>query len=114
MSWRMMLRSRSGTIRINAVNKETGKTYLVNLNDHLTKKQRRKVACYPDFTWQFAQYLKKNYAKKGEDVQIFVKNSVKVNQGKYHEFIDPNVDLANVPWKHFRHNEWIMPSQQEE
>lgn len=114
LSWRMMLRSRSGTIRIKAVSKDTGRTYLVNLNDYLTKKQRRKVACYPDFTWQFAQHLKKEYAKKGEDIQVFVKNSVKVNQGKYHEFIDPKVDLASVPWKHFGHNEWIMPSQQEE
>lgn len=114
LSWRMMLRSRSGTIRFKAVSKKTGKTYFVKLDDYLTKKQRRKVACYPDFTWQFAQYLKKDYARKGEDIQIFVKNSVKVNQGKYHEFIDPNVDLANIPWEHFEHNEWIMPSQAEE
>ncbi|MEX0361508.1 MAG: HTTM domain-containing protein [Allomuricauda sp.] len=114
LSWRMMLRSRAGSIRVKAVNKETGKMEVIKLGDHLTKKQRRKVSCYPDFTWQFAQYLKKEYAKKGEDIQVFVENKVKVNQGKFHEFIDPKVDLANVPWKHFGHNEWILPSQAEE
>lgn len=111
LSWRMMLRSRSGTTRFSVVNKETDKVSYIKLNDYLTKKQRRKVACYPDFAWQFAQYLKKDYAKKGEDIQVFVRNKVKINNGQYHEFIDPKVDLANVSWKHFAHNEWIRPSQ---
>ncbi|RYC50902.1 HTTM domain-containing protein [Flagellimonas olearia] len=113
LSWRMMLRSRSGTIKYTVVNKETGKAININLNDYLTKKQRRRVACYPDFAWQFAQHLKKDYAKKGEDIQVFVTNTVKINQGEYYEFIDPKVDLASVPWKHLAHNEWIRPSHKE-
>lgn len=114
LSWRMMLRSRAGTTRFRVVNKASNKASFIDLKDYLTKKQRRKVACYPDFAWQFAQYLKKDYAKKGEDIQVFVKNRVKVNNGKYHEFIDPKVDLASVPWKHFAHNEWIRPSQKDQ
>ncbi len=110
LSWRMMLRSRSGNIRFKVVDTATKKAEYVNLNDYLTKKQKRKVATYPDFAWQFAQRLKKEYAQKGQNIQVFAINKVKVNQGKYHEFIDPKVDLANVPWKHFSHNEWIMPS----
>ncbi|WP_339142071.1 HTTM domain-containing protein [Croceitalea sp. MTPC5] len=109
LSWRMMLRSRSGTISYRIVNHRNNAESIVNLNDYLTKKQRRKVACYPDFAWQFAQYLKKEYNEKGENISIFVNSRVKVNQGKYHTFIDPNVDLAAVPWKHFSHNEWILP-----
>ena len=113
MSWRMMLRSRSGTVYFKIINKKTGEESKVNLDDYLTKKQKRKVACYPDFTWQFAQYLKKVYASRGEDIQVFVSCKVKVNKGKFHEFIDPTVDLASVPWKHFSHNDWIRPSQKE-
>lgn len=113
LSWRMMLRSRSGTIRYRVVNKKTDKVTFIDLGDYLTKKQRRRVACYPDFAWQFAQHLKKDYANKGEDVQVFVTNKVKINQGEYYEFIDPKVDLASVPWKHFAHNDWILPSQKE-
>lgn len=114
LSWRMMLRSRSGNIRFKVVNKETGKFKYVKLDDHLTKKQKRKVACYPDFAWQFAQYLKKEHAKNGEDVQVFAINRVRVNDGTFAQFIDPEVDLASVPWKHFSHNEWIRPSPNEE
>ncbi|MEO1487202.1 MAG: HTTM domain-containing protein [Bacteroidota bacterium] len=110
LSWRMMLRSRAGSIRVRIVDKVDGKVEIVKLDDHLTKKQRRRVACYPDFAWQFAQYLKKEYAKEGKDIQVFVANQVKVNNGKYAPFIDPEVDLASVPWKHFSHNEWILPS----
>ncbi|WP_420321275.1 HTTM domain-containing protein [Flagellimonas sp.] len=113
LSWRMMLRSRSGNIRFKVVNKQTDKGHYVNLDDYLTKKQKRKVATYPDFVWQFAQHLKKEYAKKGEDIQVFAYGQAKVNNRKYQEFIDPKVDLASVPWKHFSHNEWIRPSQKE-
>ncbi|MGW9684984.1 HTTM domain-containing protein [Flagellimonas sp. 2504JD1-5] len=113
MSWRMMLRSRSGNIRFKVVNKQTNKGQYVDLDEYLTKKQRRKVATYPDFVWQFAQHLKKEYAEKGEDIQVFAYGQAKVNNRKYQEFVDPKVDLANVPWKHFSHNEWIRPSQKE-
>jgi vitamin K-dependent gamma-carboxylase len=113
MSWRMMLRSRTGNITFKVLNKETGKGSYINLDEYLTKKQKRKVACYPDFIWQFAQHLKEEYRKKGEDIQVFVSGRVKVNNNNYHQFIDPTVDLASVPWKHFSHNEWIRPSQKE-
>ncbi|MDT0605853.1 HTTM domain-containing protein [Croceitalea rosinachiae] len=113
LSWRMMLRSRSGTIRYRVVNKETKKTTQINLDDYLTKKQRRKVSCYPDFAWQFAQHLKKEYREKGEDISVFVTSKAKVNKGKYQPFIDPKTDLAAVPWKHLSHNNWILPQGKE-
>lgn len=113
LSWRMMLRSRGGKITYKVVNPKTNDTLKIDLDKYLTKKQRRRVACYPDFIWQFAQHLKKEYVKKGEDIQVFVDNKVKVNQGSYKQFIDPKVDLANVPWKHFAHNDWILPSPKE-
>lgn len=113
LSWRMMLRSRGGRITYKVVNPKTKDTIKIDLDKHLTKKQRRRVTCYPDFIWQFAQHLKKEYAKKGESIQVFVDNKVRVNQGSYKQFIDPKVDLANVPWKHFAHNDWILPSPKE-
>lgn len=113
LSWRMMLRSRGGRITYKLVNPKTKDTIKIDLDKHLTKKQRRRVTCYPDFIWQFAQHLKKEYAKKGESIQVFVDNKVRVNQGSYKQFIDPKVDLANVPWKHFAHNDWILPSPKE-
>jgi hypothetical protein len=113
LSWRMMLRSRGGRTSYKVVNTKTKDTTKINLNDYLTKKQQPRVGCYPDFIWQFAQHLKKEYAQKGENIQVFVENKVKVNQNPYQQFVDPNVDLANVPWKHFAHNDWILPSPKE-
>ena len=111
LSWRMMLRSRSGFTRFKVVNNRTKDTTSINLDDYLTKKQLRKVGAYPDFIWQFAQYLKKEHLKKGEHVSVYVTGKCKVNAGKYQPLIDPTVDLAAVPWKHFSHNEWILPSK---
>lgn len=113
LSWRMMLRSRTGSIKFFVEDKATGIREQVDLDDYLTKKQKRKVACYPDFIWQFAQHLKKENEKKGKDVSVFVKNRVRVNKNKSHPFVDPNVDLAKVPWKHFSHNQWVLPSKEE-
>ncbi|MDT0539061.1 MULTISPECIES: HTTM domain-containing protein [Croceitalea] len=108
LSWRMMLRSRSGTSHFQVINKTTNDTIRIKLKDYLTKKQQRKVGCYPDFTWQFAQRLKTEYQQKGEDISIFVRSKVQVNKGKLQPLIDPEVDLATAEWKHFSHNDWIL------
>lgn len=108
LSWRMMLRSRSGYAKFSVKNKETGKTTPVKLEDYLTKKQRRRIGCYPDFMWQFAQRLEQEYAKNGEAVEVYISGKVKVNQGTYHTFIDPEVDMAAAKWNYFGRNEWIL------
>lgn len=112
MSWRMMLRSRSGKITFKVLNNKTQKSTLVNLDDYLSTKQRRRIASYPDFIWQFSQRLKKEYAKKGENVSVYAINSkASINWKPFRAFIDPNVDLANTSWNYFWHNEWILPSE---
>ena len=105
-----MLRSRSGHISFKVVNHETKDTINIDKKDYLTKKQLRKIASYPDFIWQFAQHLKKEYLKNGEKISVYAIGKCKVNAGKYRVLIDPSVDLAAVSWNHFSHNEWIMPS----
>ena len=112
LSWRMMLRTRAGYTRFKVVDTATSHTASIKLDDYLTKKQRRKVGCYPDFIWQFAQYLKKEYAKKGTDISDIVTGKCKVNAGKYQTLIDPNVDLAAAPWNQLTHNEWILPREE--
>lgn len=114
LSWRMMLRSRGGTVQFKVVNKENNASKIIDLDDYLTKKQKRRIASYPDFIWQFAQHLKKESAEKGEEVSVYALNSkVSVNGRPYRAFIDPKVDLANTEWDYFWHNEWILPSANE-
>ncbi|SIT06810.1 Vitamin K-dependent gamma-carboxylase [Zobellia uliginosa] len=111
LSWRMMLRSRSGSIKFQVVDKENGEKTTINTKDYLTKKQQRRIGGYPDFIWQFAQRLKKEYAEKGKDIAVYALNSkVSVNGKPYRAFIDPTVDLASAKWNYFGHNEWILPS----
>ena len=115
LSWRMMLRSRTGKLKFQVVNTENGETTTIKTEDYLSGKQRRRIAGYPDFIWQFAQRLKKEYAEKGEHIEVYALNSkVSINGKPYRPFIDPKVDLASAKWNYFWHNEWIFPSPTEE
>ncbi|UWX55323.1 HTTM domain-containing protein [Maribacter litopenaei] len=111
MSWRMMLRERSGTGRFKVV-RDNGKEVFIDLKNYLNVGQRRKVLSYPDFTWQFAQYLKRDLENQGEEVSVYLMNSkVSINGRPPSPFIDPTVDLANISWRPFKHSDWILPSQ---
>ena len=113
LSWRMMLRSRSGLARFKVVDKATQEQYMINLDDYLTRKQKRLVSSRPDFIWQFAQRLKKEFNEKEQDVAVYVTCHVSVNGRPYRQLIDPEVDLASVKWNAFRHSDWILPSDLE-
>ncbi|HUH47883.1 MAG TPA: HTTM domain-containing protein, partial [Arenibacter sp.] len=110
MSWRMMLRSRDGKISFRVMDKNTGDITTVDLDAYLTRSQKDKIGSYPDFIWQFAQRLKKEYADKGEDISIFVDSKVSINGKPYRPFIDPKTDLANEKWNYLWHNAWILPA----
>ncbi|RAV27560.1 HTTM domain-containing protein [Sinomicrobium soli] len=110
MSWRMMLRSKGGYIRFKVVDKQTGATETISPKDRLTVKQQRMIATKPDVIWQFAQRLKKEYARQGKDVAVYAIGKVSVNRKPLHALIDPETDLASVKWDPFRHSPWILPA----
>ena len=114
LSWRMMLRSRRGMTQFKVVDKETGSEMQVRLDEFLSPKQQGRVVSYPDFMWQFAQRLKTHYAEMGRDVSVYVDSRVRVNRRPFRRFIDPEVDLASVPWEHLKHHTWILPYHPEE
>lgn len=113
MSWRMMLRTRNGNMQFRVVDKATGEGELIRLTEWLTPKQKRKVQSYPDFAWQFAQRLSKHYSRQGKDIGVYALGSVSVNRRDPSPLIDPKTDLTAVPWHHFRHNPWVLPSPYE-
>ncbi|MCG8378667.1 MAG: HTTM domain-containing protein [Proteobacteria bacterium] len=102
-----MLRSKSGHVRFKVVDKTSGKEEWGNIRDHLTNKQRVKVATMPDMTWQFAQYLKDLYLQKGKEVEVYAFTEVSLNGSADFQLIDPTVNLADVPWDYFQHSKWI-------
>jgi len=111
LSWRMMLRSKSGLTTYKVVDKNTNETTIVKLNDYLSPKQKRIASTKPDIMWQFAQRLKKEYAKKGQDISVFVTSKLSVNGKSYKPFINSEIDLAAVKWDAFKHADWILPSE---
>jgi len=111
LSWRMMLRAKSGKITYSVVDAETNNAISIKLDDHLTKKQQRNAKTKPDIIWQFAQHLKHHFAKKGIRIKVYVRAYVSVNGKPYKQLIDPEVDLANEKWCHFKHHKWILPSK---
>lgn len=108
MSWRMMLRSVSGSTYFKIYDIEKDATYTHKL-DVLTRKQKHLLSTHPDVIWQYAQYLKKEEAKKGNQIKVFAISRKKLNGRPHQQFIDPKVDLANTEWDYFNHAPWIVP-----
>src|SRR5690606_3023324 len=69
LSWRMMLRSRSGEVKFKVVDKKTGDTVKFSNDEMLNKKQRARLNT-PDVIWQMAQKIKDRFKKEGKDVAV--------------------------------------------
>lgn len=111
LSWRMMLRGKTGRLDFKVVEKGTQDTIKIKKEDYLSPKQLRAITSKPDMIWQFAQRLKEEYAQNAKDVSVFIDGKVSVNGGPYQRLIDPKVDLAAEKWQHFKHHDWILPSK---
>lgn len=108
LSWRMMLRSRSGYSNFKIIDKKTKQPIPYNINSKLTDKQFKMVADKPDAIWQLSQRIKKEFAAQGKDVSVFVNCHVSINQKPYKQLINPDVDMASAEWNYFSHNDWIL------
>ncbi len=108
LSWRMMLRTKSGSNTFYIQEKGSTKKVSVKWKNYLTKKQKRAMGGKPDMIWQFAQYLKKEYQAKGKEIAVYVKNRVRVNGRKSVTIIDPKADLAAAHWNYWGHNDWVL------
>lgn len=106
LSWRMMLRERHGYIIIKIKNLKTDKENIYDFKKNLTKKQAHNLATKPDFIWQYCQRIKEEY--KGKPISIYVDCKNSINRKEYKTLIDPNFDMAQAEWSHFKHNKWIV------
>ncbi len=113
LSWRMMLRAKSGSLTVYVADKPNGEKKVYNYRILLGTKQQGSVATKPDIMWQLAQKIKAVEAEKGRDVAVYMESHVRINLGAFHPFTDPNVDLAAEDWHPFKHSEWIMPSPED-
>ncbi|MFD2563753.1 HTTM domain-containing protein [Aquimarina rubra] len=109
LSWRMMLRGRSGFTNFYIEFKDNNcRRVKIDKNQYLTVKQRRLVNTKPDAIWQFAQFLRKEHLKEGRDIAVYASSKVSVNGKKLRMLIDPDVDLTSVDWNYFTTNPWVI------
>ena len=110
LSWRMMLRTKSATLKIWVVDKSTGKKVRYPYNKIVSKKQRSRVKSKPDLLWQLAQKIKALEKEKGKDVSVYMDAALSVNGGPFFPFTNPEVDIAAAEWDPFSHTTWILPT----
>jgi len=103
LSWRMMLKVKRGSANF-IIKDADGERIVHDAKAHLTRSQFYTMSTHPDMIWQYVQYLKSLY---GEDISVHVRTFVQINQGQQALMIDPQVDMAKVPWKRFKHHSWL-------
>lgn len=114
LSWRMMLRTKSGYSTWTVTHPPSDSTWVVDKSEFLTRDQISSLSGHPDMIWQFAQRLKAHYAGEGlAPVEIRVKTSVSLNDGKPQTIIDPDADLAHLKWQPLKHSDWIWSPEVE-
>lgn len=108
MSWRMMLRSRSGYTSFKVIDKKSGLPLFYNFNEEFTPKQISSMETKPDMIWQTAQLIKQHYKKQGKNVSVYADTKVSINGGPYERLIDEKTDLAAAKWNYFFHCPWVL------
>ena len=108
MSWRMMMRSKSGSIHFKVIDPASGKVWTIDPKDSFSPIHIMWIAISPDITWQYAQRLKKEFIKKGiTNVQVYAIGLVSLNRSIPAPLVDSTVDLAAIKWQPFKHSSWI-------
>ena len=108
MSWKMMMRAKSGTVQFKVIDPTSGKQWIVDPKESFTPIHVMWMAISPDIIWQYAQRLKKEFFKKGfPNVKVYAIGSVTLNRSKAIPLADTTVDLAAEKWYPFKHSSWI-------
>lgn len=85
----------------------TGRRGQIANYEYLTPQQEKMMATQPDMIWQFANYLEKDFQKKGiKDPVIQAEVYATLNGSKSRLLIDPTIDLTEVK-DSFAHKNWI-------
>jgi hypothetical protein len=95
-SWHMKLRTKNGKGGFFVVDKVTGQSERVNMNDHLTRRQKSKMKTHPDMIVQFGHYVYDYYKQQGHDVRVYSDIRCSLNGRPYQDFVRQDVNLAAI------------------
>ena len=111
MSWRMMLRAKGGSVRLEARNPDTGERELVRPRDFLTAKQASRLATKPYFLHRFARRLEDHYRRERgwRETEVYaLRSRVSLNGTPARPLVDPATDLTAVDWNYWGRNDWVL------
>ena len=110
-AWHMKLRDKNtDNLIFSITNPETGKTWIANIDDYLTGRQKRKMSTRPHMVIQFAHHLRDDSKSKGIENPIINANiEISLNGRIPQPMIDPKANLAEEEYSLISHNDWIMP-----
>lgn len=108
MSWKMMMRSKNGSVYFKVIDPASDKCWKVDPSKIFTPAQVTWIAISPDITWQYSQRIKADFERKNiPGVQVYAIGQVSLNRSKPMPLVDTTADLASVKWHPFRHSDWI-------
>lgn len=113
-AWRMMLRSKRGRGHFILKDLQTGEERRLRPQSELLPKQARKMWTHPDMILQYAHHLRDQELAEGKQVAIYAHVKVKLNDGKYHPYVDSERDLAQEEWSMIYPSDWILPEEKNE
>lgn len=111
-SWRMKLRDKRGTAKFYLVVNDNA-PIVVDPNEHLSRKQIRKMSCIPDLIWQYAQFLENEYGQQADDnVKVYVEAMCSLNTREPASMINRLIDLTDIERTEPVEN-WVLPMTKE-
>lgn len=108
-AWRMMLRTKRGTLGFRAVDLTSGDSTEVDVRAMLSDRQRLTIIGQPDMIWLLAQRLRTDAEAEGHTIAVYVDHRVSLNGRPPAPLIDPTVDLSRQPRHAWTHAPWILP-----
>ncbi len=107
-AWRMLLRSKSGTLHSRVVDLRSGEMQTVDAADLVTAEQLSSVVGHPDAIWLLARRLRQEAEVSGRTVAVYAHCQVSLNGRQPAPFIDTTVDLSRAPRHVFTHAPWVL------
>ncbi len=102
-SWRMMLRSKEGTVEFVVTDPRTGRSVVPDLPQLLTPAQLEELPNDPDLIVQFARWLEVELGPRfgTDDLEVRARSEVSFNGRAPAPLVDPDADLTEVdrPWR---------------
>lgn len=105
----MKLRSKEAKASFFATDPVTNRIWVINIRDHLTNRQRKKMTTRPDMILNFSHHLADELRKQGyEQIEIRAEVWASLNGRKLELLVDPSVNLAAQP-RSLLPAKWILP-----